>query len=78
MWARDSPLLAFPFSWTRKEMLMNWNFLISFGIGLGVYFIILGVITFIKRHKNKKLAQADEEKFKNDNQEKQEDNVNKD
>lgn len=33
---------------------MNWTYLITFGIGIGLYLIGLGVWTLIKRHNNKK------------------------
>lgn len=33
---------------------MNWNFLITFGIGIGAYLIVLGIIALIKYRKNKK------------------------
>lgn len=49
---------------------MNWNFLISFGIGLAVYMAFLGVFALIKRHHNKKLAEQDKQKFENDEQSK--------
>ena len=33
---------------------MNFNFLISFFIGLGVYLLVLGIITIVKHIRNKK------------------------
>lgn len=33
---------------------MNWSFLIAFGIGLGAYFIVLGIIVLVKYIRNKK------------------------
>lgn len=33
---------------------MNWNFLITFGIGIGVYLIVLGIIALVKYQRNKK------------------------
>lgn len=59
-----------PYSRTRKGINMNWNFLISFGIGLAVYMVFLGVFALIKRRHNKKLAEQDKQKFENDEQSK--------
>lgn len=33
---------------------MDFKFLISFGVGLAIYFVCLGVFVLIKRYKNKK------------------------
>lgn len=33
---------------------MNWNFLLSFAIGLAVYLCVLGIVALIKRYRNKK------------------------
>lgn len=33
---------------------MNWQFLATFGIGLGIYFVGLAIVVLIKRHRNKK------------------------
>lgn len=51
---------------------MNWNFLITFGIGLGVYFIGLIGWVLIKRHRNKKSFEKEQEENerKDDNGEK--------
>lgn len=38
----------------KKGNTMNWNFLITFGIGIAVYLLGLLIFTLIKRHKNKK------------------------
>lgn len=40
---------------------MSWNFLISFGIGFGVYMIVLVIWSLIKKHKIKKQIQKDDE-----------------
>lgn len=40
---------------------MNWSFLITFGVGLGVYFIGLGVFILIKRYRNKKAFDKEQE-----------------
>ena len=41
---------------------MNWSFLITFGIGLGCYFVGLGIFVLIKRYKNKKAFDKETEK----------------
>lgn len=42
---------------------MNWSFLIAFGIGIGCYFVAMGVFVLIKYLVNKK-------KFKKETEEK--------
>ena len=46
---------------------MNWTFLISFGIGLGVYLSALLIFGLIKRHKNKKMFDKDVKEHLNEN-----------
>lgn len=48
---------------------MNWNFLITFGIGLGVYFVGLGIFTLIKYLRNKKRLEKEIEEQKSDEKE---------
>ena len=46
---------------------MNWNYLITFGIGIGVYLVGLLVWGAIKRHRNKKkFEQEQQEHDEND------------
>lgn len=40
---------------------MNWNFLITFAVGVGVYLVVLGIFTLIKRHRNKKKFEKEQE-----------------
>ena len=52
---------------------MNWNFLISFAVGLGVYLFVLFVVAMIKRHRNKnkflkEIEHKEEFEDKNDEQ----------
>lgn len=51
---------------------MNWNFLISFFIGIGVYLLFLLFFSLYKRHKIKKNIKKDD----NDNANKVEVNEN--
>lgn len=48
---------------------MNWNFLITFGIGLGVYFVGLTLWTLFKRYRNKKKFDKDVKEHIEQNQE---------
>ena len=54
---------------------MNWNFLITFGIGVGVYLLGLFVWATIKRSRNKKKFQ---EELKKDEESKEQQNTNVD
>lgn len=54
---------------------MNWNFLITFGIGVGVYLLGLFVWAFIKRSRNKKKFQ---EELKKDEESKEQQDSNLD
>ncbi|MBO4667842.1 MAG: hypothetical protein J5666_06960 [Bacilli bacterium] len=38
---------------------MNWNFLVTFAIGVGVYLLGLFVWAMFKRHRNKKKFQKE-------------------
>lgn len=49
---------------------MNWNFLITFGIGVGVYLLGLFIWALIKRTRNKKKFQAE---LKNEESKEQQD-----
>lgn len=50
---------------------MNWNFLITFGIGLCLYLVFLFIFGAIKRHKNKK--HLEKEKQEHEKQEEKQD-----
>lgn len=54
---------------------MNWNFLITFGIGVGVYLLGLFVWATIKRSRNKKKFQ---EELKKDEESKEQQDTNLD
>ena len=64
MWVADivHPLPLLPYLRTRKKVLiMSWNFLISFGVGFGVYLVVLLIWSLIKKHKIKKEIRKDDE-----------------
>lgn len=48
---------------------MNWNFLITFGICLGAYFVILGVVVLVKYIKHKKSLEKEIKEYVEDGQE---------
>lgn len=50
--AHRTPMSSFIGRERRK--FMNWQFLATFGIGLGIYFVGLAIVVLIKRHRNKK------------------------
>lgn len=54
---------------------MNWNFLITFGIGVGVYLLVLFGWAFIKRTRNKKKFQ---DEMKKDEESKEQQNSDMD
>lgn len=54
---------------SERSIHMNWNFLITFGIGLGVYFVGLGIFTLIKYLRNKKRLEKEIEEQKSDEEE---------
>lgn len=53
---------------------MNWNFLITFGIGVGVYLLGLLVWATIKRSRNKKKFQEEMKKHDEESKEQQDSN----
>ena len=45
---------------TRKGICMSWNFLISFAVAVGLYLLVILIVGFIKRHKNKNKEKKDD------------------
>lgn len=45
---------------------MNWSFLITFGVGVGVYLFVIGIIALLKFFRNKKKLKKDEENYNNE------------
>ena len=45
------PRFPSSYDWTRKVVYMNWNFLISFGVAVAIYVIVVLIIGFIKKRK---------------------------
>lgn len=48
---------------------MNFNFLISFFIGLGVYLLVLVIISFVKHIRNKKKVDKEINQYNSDHNE---------